>query len=100
MPNENKLPKTWTRLDLCDEFGVQFWSLPLKRLPVELPPHVHVRWPDGTESVETVARMELKEIVFDHGHETPVEFAIAILSVNHHGLNIEVYLDQVEVRSD
>ncbi len=59
---------------------------------------IEIRWPDGTEEVVSVTTKSFLETVSDMGHRYNVHNVLPVIVSNHHGIEVLIEFDQVEIR--
>lgn len=59
---------------------------------------INIRWPDGTiEKHNVVYETQIEKFIHNDGHTSYIESKIAGITINIHGLNKYVCLDEIEV---
>lgn len=97
---------TWIKLKRGNDWGVDYFAIePLRNggasssrgIKLEHGDEVPVRFADGTERLAEIRIRIERGTVSDHGHSYGVSSAIPEVAVHHHGHEMRMRIDEVEV---
>jgi hypothetical protein len=100
--NENE----WVKLVKKSDWGSLYYTLPDLGPPNVKGSHkvlhafdqIEIRWPDGTEEVVNITTKSFYERVNDMGNEYTAHSMLPVIISNHHGIEVLVEFQQVEIR--
>jgi hypothetical protein len=103
----------YIRLERYNDWGTNYLSLPgegtsgpfrtanfKNAIKVQDGQLVHVRWPDNSQTIETIAHHEFRSSYGDHGHTYEARYKIPGFEVDSHGIKQFVPLDHVDVLAE